>query len=172
MIVFEKELARLVDVLPELTDANSNTYEIKFDWGSAEVLAQYLTLKGKLSFPLIWSEIQEDVNNLREPSVTRNNASIIIMSETQCPNEFNPYQYNYDFDLILQPIADNLIIALENSGISRINTQNIRTKRVPRYSMREVDKSLVYICNAIVITADITFTGLTSCVNQNIQFNN
>lgn len=171
MIIFETELERLIDVLPQITDANSNTFSINFDYGSPEVLAKYLSLKGKLSFPLIWSEIQEDTNNLREPSVTRNNARIIIMNETQAPDEFNPYQYKYDFDLILQPIADNLLIALENSGISRINTQNIRTQRIPNYSMREIEKSLVYICNAIVITADITFTGLTSCLNQ-IQFNN
>ena len=169
MIVFENELARLVEVLPPIVDANSNSFAINYNWGTAEVLAEYLTLNGKLSFPLIWLEVGEDTNDLREPSVKRN-ANIIILSETQAPSEFNPYQYQYDFNVVLQPIADNLIIALENSGISRIDTTNIKTKRITKYAMREVDKSLVFICNAIVINADITFSGLSSCLNQ-IQFN-
>lgn len=169
MIVFENELGRLIEVLPPITDAKAKVFPIKYNWGTAEVLTEYLLLNQKLSFPLIWLEVGEDTNNLREPNVKRN-ANIIILSETQAPNEFNPYQYQYDFDLILQPIADNLINALENSGISRIDTTNIKTKRITKYSMREVDASLVYICNAIVISAEITFSRVSSCINT-IQFN-
>lgn len=170
MIVFEEQLGRLVEVLPSITDANDNVFPINYNWGTEEILNQYLKLNGKLSFPLIWLETGEDTNDLREQSVKRQ-ANIIILNESQAPQEFNPYQYQYDFSLVLQPIADNLIKALEQSGISRFDDRNIKTKRVTKYSMRENDKSLIFICNAIVINAEITFSNVSSCL-QTIQFNN
>jgi len=167
MIVFEDQLARIVEVLPNVT-VGEQTATVNFNWGTETVLANYLTLNGKLSFPLIWLVEGQDTNDLREPSVSRN-ARIVILHESQAPSEFNPYQHEYDYKLILQPIADNLINALTNSGISRIDDKTIRTQRVKNYSMREVDKSLVYICNAIIIESDVIFSGISSCI-QEIQF--
>ena len=102
MIIFEDQLARIIEVLPPLTSGDL-TQKINFGWGTKEVLTQYLTQKGKLSFPLIWLEEGADVNDLREPSVKRK-ARINIIYESQAPAEFNPYQHEYDFKLILQPI--------------------------------------------------------------------
>jgi len=167
MIVFEDQLARIVQVLPNVT-VGDQTATVNFNWGTETVLANYLTLNGKLSFPLIWLVEGQDTNDLREPSVSRN-ARIVILHESQAPSEFNPYQHEYDYKLILQPIADSLINALTNSGISRIDDKTIRTQRVKNYSMREVDKSLVYICNAIIIESDVIFSGISSCI-QEIQF--
>ncbi len=170
MIIFEDQLARIIEVLPPLTSGNL-TQKINFGWGTKEVLTQYLTQKGKLSFPLIWLEEGADVNDLREPSVKRN-ARINIIYESQAPAEFNPYQHEYDFKLILQPILDNLLLALQQSGISRYSDGNFTTQRVKKFSMREeINKNLVFICNAIVLDAEITFSGISSCL-QTIQFNN
>ena len=169
MIVFEDQLARLVEALPSIT-VGSISSSIKFDWGTETVLANYLTLNGKLSFPLIWLVEGQDKNDLREPSVQRN-ARIVILHESQAPTEFNPYQHEYDYKLILQPICDNLLKAFQQSGISRINDNNFNSQRVKNYSMREVDKSLVYICTAIALALDLTFSGVSSCVQQ-IDFNN
>jgi hypothetical protein len=170
MIIFEDQLARIIEVLPPLTSGNL-TQQINFGWGTKEVLTQYLTQKGKLSFPLIWLEEGADVNDLREPSVKRN-ARINIIYESQAPAEFNPYQHEFDFKLILQPIVDNLLLALQQSGISRYSDGNFTTQRVKKFSMREeINKNLVFICNAIVLDAEITFSGISSCL-QTIQFNN
>ena len=169
MIIFEDELQRLVELLPTVT-VGSNTAVVKYGWGTEEVLTKYLLMNGKLSFPLIWLVEGTDSNDLREPSVTRSNARIVILHESQAPSEFNPYQHEYDFKLILQPILDNLLIALEQSGISRYDNQQFTTQRVKNYSMREAEKSLVYICNAIVFESTITFSGLSTCI-QEIQFN-
>jgi hypothetical protein len=165
MIVFEEQLGRLVEVLPAITDANDNDYPINYNWGTANVLTEYLTLNQKRSFPLIWLEDGEDNHNVYGGTVTRN-ARIVILNETQAPSEFNPYQYQYDFSLILQPIADNLLTALQNSGISNYKQDSVKTQRITKYSMREVDKSLVYICNAIVLKAEITFNNHTSCLSE------
>jgi hypothetical protein len=171
MIIFEDQLARIVEVLPPLTNGTL-TQKINFGWGTEEVLTKFLTMAGKLSFPLIWLAEGEDSNNLREPSVKRN-ARIIILYESQAPSEFNAYQHEYDYNVILQPILDNLLIALTQSGISRYDNTTFRTRRVKNYNVRETEtESLVFICNAIVLNSDITFSGISNCINTNIDFNN
>jgi hypothetical protein len=166
MIIFEDQLARITGVLPIL-NVNGVDMPIYFNWGTAEVLAKYLTESEGRNFPLIWLIEGEDTNDLREPSVTRN-ARIVILNESEAPNEFNDYQHQFDYDVILQPILDNLLKALENSGISRYDDSNFRTQRVKNYSMTQVNESLLYICNAIVLDASITFSGISSCINTNI----
>ena len=95
MIVFEDQLARIVEILPTVT-VGEQTATVKFNWGTETVLANYLTLNGKLSFPLIWLVEGEDSNDLREPNVRRS-ARIVILHESQAPSEFNPYQHEYDY---------------------------------------------------------------------------
>jgi hypothetical protein len=169
MIVFEDQLARITEILPTVS-VGSVTKTVHFNWGTSEVLTKYLTLSQGNGFPLIWLIEGEDSNDLREPSVTRN-AQIVILHESQAPTEFNDYQHQYDYDVILQPILNNLLKALANSGISRFDDTNFRTYRRKNFSMKEIDSSLVYICNAIELNASITFSGISSCINTNI-FNN
>jgi hypothetical protein len=166
MIVFEDQLARIIEVLPTPI-INEIEKPIFFNWGTETVLANYLTLSQGQNFPLIWLEEGEDRVDDNEPSVSRN-ARIIILYQSQCPNEFNPYQHQYDYNIVLQPIADNLITALTQSGISRIDS-NYRTRRVKNYSMTQIDESLVYVCNAIVLNIEIIFNG-AECINK-INFN-
>lgn len=168
MIVFETEFGRLVDALPSLVDAKDNEFPIKYNWGNADDLFAYLKMAKTNAFPLIWLENGQDTHDLNEVSVTRN-ARINIISIAQIPAEFNPYQYQYDFKEVLQPITDNLISAIRQSGISYVNKSNIKTSRITKFSLQEVDKSLAYICNAIVLECEIKFTNTTSCLN-NINF--
>jgi len=168
MIIFEDEMSKIVGALPPITRGELSA-PINFSWGTEEVLAKYLALKKRPSFPLIWLVEGQDTNDLREPSVTRN-ARLVILYESGAPDEFNAYQHANGFDNILQPICDNLIIALKQSGISRINDKEIKTQRVKNYSMLNAKKSLIYVCNAIVFDAEITFMA-GFCINNNIQFN-
>lgn len=167
MIIFEDRLAELVGTMPKLT-LNNIEYQINFDWGTETKLAQYLALNGKLSFPLIWLAENEDINNEREPSVKRN-ARLVILNESQKPDQFNPYLHKYDYDKVLQPILDNLLIGLKQSGFTRFNDKSFKTRRVKEYSMRNESESLIYICNAIVLDAEITITD--GCL-QFIKYNN
>lgn len=168
MIIFEDRLAELIATMPKIT-VNGIEYQINFDWGNEDVLAKYLTLNKKRSFPLIWLVENEDETSNREPSVTRN-ARIVILNESQQQDQFNPYFHEYDYKNVLQPILDNLLIALTQSGMSRYDDSNFKTRRVKNYSIREVGKSLVYVCNAIVLDAKITLTG--NCISGNIFYNN
>lgn len=158
MMVFENEIARIVDNLPPLVDANNNSFPIKFMYGNADHLAEYLTLAKRGSFPLIWLVVSEDIHNTEdEIKVTRNNARLIFLSETQAKAELNPYQWQNDFDKVLQPILDNFIKAMQVVRRADMNFKTLQVERTPRYSMNEIDKDLIYICNAITLTADITF---------------
>jgi len=156
MIVFEDELARIIEVLPTPI-INEIDKPIFFNWGTETVLANYLTLSRGENFPLIWLAEGQDTNDLREPSVSRN-ARIVILYQSQAPSEFNPYQHEWDYNVILQPIADNLLTALTQSGISRYDDKTLKSQRVKNYSMNTTEDSLVFICNAIVIDVDLTFT--------------
>ena len=168
MIIFEDRLAELIGSMPKLT-LNNIEYQINFDWGTEEVLAKYLLLNKTLSFPLIWLIEGQDTNDLREPSVKRN-SRLVILNESMQPDQFNSYFHKYDYDKVLQPILDNLLIGLKQSGFTRYDDKNIKTQRVKNYSMRNNDdKSLIYICNAIVLDAEITITD--GCL-QKIFYNN
>jgi len=169
MIVFEDELAKLIELMPPITSGELSQ-TINFGWGTEEVLMKYLVLKKKLSFPLIWLEENADDNNLREPSVTRN-ARLWILYESQAPTEFNSYQHEYDYNVILQPICDNLIKVLKLSGISFFDDTKLRTRRVKNFSTRNETESLIYICNAIVFESEIKFVGGQYCLDTTI-FNN
>ncbi len=177
MIIFEDQLARIVQVLPPLT-SGSLTQKINFGWGTEEVLTKYLTMAGKLSFPLIWLAEGEDVNDLREPSVKRN-ARIIILYESQAPSEFNAYQHEYDYNVILQPILDNLLVALRSSQISDIvDSRQIKTRRYKGYlaeytkdHKQKTDNKATYICNAIILDCEIVFRNVERCI-PTIIFNN
>lgn len=167
MIIFEDEMAKIVGALPPITRGELSA-PINFGWGTEEVLTKYLTQKGKLSFPLIWLVEGQDTNDLREPSVSRN-ARLVILYESGAPSEFNPYQHANGYNNILQPICDNLIKALKQSGISSFDDKNLKTQRIKNYSMRNEKKSQVYICNAIVFEAEIKFFGNNRCL-QTIIF--
>lgn len=168
MIVFEDLLAKIVGDLPNVQVGNQSA-SINFNWGTEEVLFKYLALKKKLSFPLIWLVEGQDTISLTENTAKRT-TKIVILHESQAPQEFNTYQHEYDFKLILQPILDNLLKAFTQSGISRYDKTNIKVQRIKNYSMQEVNKSLTYVCNAIVLDLDLTLGGFTQCL-QNINYN-
>jgi len=63
-----------------------------------------------------------------------------------------------------------MLTAFKQSGISRYNDKNFDTQRVKNYSTRTEDDSLVYVCNAIVLDVELTFSGVSSCIQQ-IIFN-
>ncbi len=178
MIVFEEALEAIVDTLPPLVDANGTSFPIIFDWGTIEVLNKFLLLPTNQSkYPLIWLSSAKDKNDNREPSVTRR-ARIIIATRSLNSDEFNRYQYRNDFKEILQPILDNLLFALNVSGISRYDDRDFETERVPNYSVTYRENSedktksnQIDIWNAITLDATITFTNNGACIQQ-IFYNN
>jgi hypothetical protein len=170
MIIFEEQLARIVDVLPPFIGSDSVEFPINYNWGTIEYLNKYLLLPTDVSkYPLIWLANGQDTHDLREPSVKRN-ARIIIATRSLNVDELNPYQYQNDFKVILQPIVDNLLLALKVGGISRYDDMTIKSERFPNYAKLDTTNQ-IDVWNAIALDIDITFSGVSSCL-QTINFNN
>jgi hypothetical protein len=174
MIVFETSIDAIVNVLPKSVDAKGTERFIQFGWGTIEELNKYLLLPSNRSkYPLIWLSTGKDKNNLREPNVTRR-ARLIFATRSANSSELNRYQFRNDFDVILQPVLDNFLYALSNSGISMYDNTDFETERLPNYSVEfsgESQTKQIAVWNAITLDATITINGSTNCLKQ-IFYNN
>jgi hypothetical protein len=175
MIVFEEQLERIVNILPSITDATSVVFPMNFGDGTIEELNKFLLLPSSQSkYPLIWLAIGKNQHDEREPSVTRQ-ARIIIATRSLNSNEFNSFQRKNDLDVILMPIANNLLKALQLSGISRYNDRNFTSEFLPNYSVtyreEHEDKTKaqqIDVWNALQLDLNITFYNVTNCIQTNI----
>ena len=45
MIVFEEKMREIIGLMPCITDANNNKFDVRYDWGTIDVLNKFLLLK-------------------------------------------------------------------------------------------------------------------------------
>lgn len=155
MIVFEERLGELFDLLPVVTDANSNEFKPRFMWGTQDVLNKFLTLQETSSkYPLIWLVNGEDNYDSMKVNVRRETRLVIAMRSDKS-DEFNPFIYETDYKLILNPILDNVLTALQNSSISYLYDREFTVQRLPNYSVNNNGNGQVDIWNAIVLDCSI-----------------
>jgi len=164
MIVFEEKLRELVALLPKWND----TFEIRYDWGTIDVLNKFLVLKeSKSKYPLIWLVTSKDTDDLLRNRVTRN-ARFVIATRSNDVDSFNAKQYQTDYKEILIPVYNNFITVLNSSGISKIVGSTIDKELKPNYSVNDNGKGLITIWNALVLDVEIELTD--GCIKQNIKF--
>lgn len=164
MIVFEEKIRELVALLPKWND----TFEIRYDWGTIDVLNKFLVLKeSKSKYPLIWLVTSKDTDDLLRNRVTRN-ARFVIATRSNDVDSFNAKQYQTDYKEILIPVYNNFITVLNSSGISKIVGSTIDKELKPNYSVNDNGKGLVTIWNALVLDVEIELTD--GCIKQNIKF--
>lgn len=170
MIVFETGLASIFEQLPDIEDINGNTFKPRFNWGTQDVLNKFISLPENVSkYPLIWLVNGVDNQSTNNKQVTRNNTRLILAKNSDAPDEFNDFQFQTDYDLVLNPLLDNIIKALERSGISKIIDYNYTVQRLPNYSEVTDENKTLAIWNAIVFEASIELKG-NRCLKQ-IKFN-
>ena len=170
MIVFETKLAEILDQLPLLTDANNNTFKPRFNWGTQDVLNKFITLQENISkYPLIWLVNGIDNLNTTKDVATRNNFRLILAKNSDEPNEFNDFQFQTDYDLMLNPLLENVIKAFERSGVSKIIDNAYTVERLPNYSEVTDENKTLAIWNAIVFNCSLELRG-DRCIKQ-IKFN-
>ena len=169
MIVFETALDSIIEKMPLIEDANGNTFKIRFDWGTQDVLNKFIVIPENVSkYPLIWLVVGKESHNLANKRITRV-TKLVIAKNSDTPNEFNRFQYKTDFDKMLNPILENLIKALERSGISKIIDYDFDVERMPNFSEVTNETKTVAIWNAIVFEANIEMHG-KRCI-RDIKFN-
>ena len=164
MIVFEEKMRELVAVMPQW----NGTHEIRYDWGTIDVLNKFLLLKeSKSKYPLIWLITSKDTDDLLRNRVTRN-ARFIIATRSNDVDSFNSKQYQTDYKEILIPVYNDFITVLNRSGISKIVGSTIDKELKPNYSVNDNGKGLVTIWNALVLDCEIELTS--GCIKENIKF--
>jgi len=164
MIVFEEKIRELVAVMPNW----ENTFPIRYDWGTIDVLNKFLILKESISkYPLIWLVTSKDTDDLLRNRVTRS-ARFVIATRSNNVEAFNAMQYQTDYKEILIPVYNNFITVLNSSGISKIVGSTIDKELKPNYSVNDNGKGLVTIWNALVLDIEVELTN--GCIRENIKF--
>ena len=157
MIVFEEKLGEILDLLPSIVDANGASFKPFFNWGTQDILNKYLTLpKTQEIYPLIWLVTGTDEAKTNNTSIVRDTRLILAMHSDK-QDMFNPDIYNTDFKVILNPLLENVLKALEKSGISEIQGLGYKVERMPNYSVStQGEKSkTVDVWNAILFDCKI-----------------
>jgi len=164
MIVFEEKLRELVALMPQW----NGTHDIRYDWGTIDVLNKFLTLKeSKSKYPLIWLVTSKDTDDLLRNRVTRN-ARFVIATRSNDVDAFNATQYKTDYKNVLIPVYNDFITLLNSSGISKIAGSAIDKELKPNYSVNDNGKGLITIWNALVLDIEIELTS--GCIKENIKF--
>jgi len=164
MIVFEEKLRELVALMPKW----NGTHDVRYDWGTIDVLNKFLVLKeSKSKYPLIWLVTSKDTDDLLRNRVTRQ-ARFVIATRSNDVDSFNAKQYQTDYKEILIPVYNDFITVLNSSGISKIVGSTIDKELKPNYSVNDNGKGLVTIWNALVLDIEVELTN--GCIIENIKF--
>jgi len=135
MIVFEEKLGEILDLLPGIIDANGNTFKPFFNWGTQDILNKYLTLpKNQDTYPLIWLVPASDEAKTNNTSVVRD-VELILAMHSDKQDYFNPEIYQTDYKVVLNPLLENVIKALEKSGVSEVQDLKYKYDKHPNYSV-------------------------------------
>lgn len=167
MIVFEEKLRELVALMPNNVNANGS-FDIRYDWGTIDVLNKFLVLKESVSkYPLIWLVTSKDTDDLLRNRVTRN-ARFVIATRSNDVDGFNAQQYQTDYKEVLIPVYKDFVTLLNSSGITKIVGSTIDKELKPNFSLNDNGKGLVYIWNALVLDLEIEI--ISGCIKENIKF--
>ncbi len=169
MITFEERLGEIFSQIPDFIDKNNNTFKVRYDWGTVDVLNKFLLLPENSSkYPLIWLTVNEEEEDLITKTLKKT-AKIIIATHSDKVDEFNPFIFQTDYKEILLPIFNNIITALFKSGVTIITDNKVKRELAPNYSIRNNEKGLVDVWNVLAFTANIEM-DTKKCINNNIKF--
>jgi len=164
MIVFEEKLRELVALMPQW----NGTHEIRYDWGTIDVLNKFLFIPdSKSKYPLIWLVTSNSERDLLRNRVTRN-ARFVIATRSNDVDSFNAKQYQTDYKEIIIPVYNDFITVLNSSGISKIVGSKINENYTMNYSVNDNGKGLITVWNALVLDLEIELTE--GCIKENIKF--
>lgn len=166
-LVFEERLGEILNLMPPIYDIKGNAFQHKYQWGTQDVLNKFMALKKNYSqYPLIWLVIGQDNHSMLNDTVNRK-ATLILATHSDKQNEFNPFIYQTDYKNILNPLLNNVLTVLEQSGRSTITDDNYQIERLPNYSVNGKGKT-VDVWNAIALTIGIELRD--GCLHNNIKF--
>ena len=166
MIVAEHTIRDIIATIPAI-QINSNTLsKPKFHWGDADELNRYVQVMKEGSYPLIWLLPSPDnYEGATGQDLTKECSFIIATRETR-QSLFNNERYKTSFDLVLQPLTENLIHGLTVSNATSRIGDNWKILKLPNYSAESEKNGTIDLWDAISLTIDIRFNSNSkNCLN-------
>ena len=155
-----KKLREAMDQLPTMT-INGKDYKPRFEVGTKEQLTAFLSVTrkaGERIYPLIWLETQ-----MEEGSVVELNFVLATINSRTDMGNWD--RLDLTFGTTLEPLLDNLIIALKQSGILSTTGEWDRYYRGTRYFNYHVTPD---IWDAIGFTVEMNYKA--ECKVKTIYF--
>ncbi|WP_295677336.1 hypothetical protein [uncultured Empedobacter sp.] len=166
MIVSETILKEIFSQLPSYVDGNSKSFPIKYEWGDQSDLILFLKQISGNKYPLVWLVNGDETPNIVTHKLTRRCRLILAKDSNHVTNR-NPTVWNTEFEICLNPLLDNVLKALERSGVTKIlSIENQR--REANYTEEDSTKATDF-WNVIVLDINIEFSeksdGTPNCIN-------
>lgn len=158
MIVdIELKLKEIFSYLKPIKDAKGNEYKPVFDWGTEEILNKFM-VKHKQPYPLIWLVTGTNRSN---NDIPERNTRLIIATRSKMPEEFNSFQHEHDFKVILYPVLNNVIRALKVNGMTSID-KDFKYQNLPNFGVVKDKTKTIDVWNAVVL--DINIKLINNCI--------
>lgn len=157
MIVVEHRLRDLVNSMPSIFINDSNELKPFFGWGNKDELNRTLEEYQSSVYPLIWLLPSLDSYDFKAKRVERNCSFIIATLETK-KDLLNADRYNYNFDIVLNPLTSLLVSGLRKSSITRMVSQRVEVFKEPNYSEIEKD-GVIDLWDAVRIDCTVEFNN-------------
>jgi hypothetical protein len=164
MIVVEHTIKEIVDTIPAIQINSELLAKPKFHWGDEDELNRYVQLMKEGSYPLIWLLPSPDNYEGSLGQDVIKECSFIIATRETRQEMFNNERYKTSFDIVLQPLTDNLIHGLSvSTATSRIGDK-WEIMKFPNYSAESQKNGTIDLWDAISLTIDVRFNSNLKCL--------
>lgn len=170
MIVSETVLREVFSQLPDYVDSNSKEFPIRYEWGDQPDLILFLKQISGNKYPLIWLVEGEQTVN-RSANILTRRCRLILAKDSKHIENRNPKVWDTEFNVCLNPLLENVLKALERSGVTQILDNHVE-KRIANFTEEDLLKSTDF-WNVIVLDINIEFSektdGTPKCI-KTIKF--
>lgn len=161
-----KQLDEIFSTLPEL-DVEGAMFKPYFDYGSHEDLLRRLKDNRKIDvkYPLIWLQNPYTLRKVKQEPYWVKAEMTLILATLTSRNASNKERVNETMEKVLEPLHNNVIRALNYSGITKI--EDYDDEVYFNYGPTETESTDIW--DAIKIDIEISFkTG--NCKIKNINY--
>lgn len=165
MTTTEDVLRELFTQLPPALDSNDNPFEVKFNWGNQDDLNLYLSqFKTTTKYPLIWLVDGDEEIDIYSTEINRKTRLIIAKQSVHQTNT-NPIVWDSEFKNTLNPLLENVLKCLNQSGKTMIKGGKHKVRRDANYSNKDQIGATIDPWNVIILDFDLVIFPY-SCIGE------
>ena len=160
MIIPEHSIRDIIAGMPTVRINSGLTVSPKFHWGNKKELNRYIQVQKENSYPLIWLlPSLESHEGSTGQSLTKECSFIIATRETRS-SLFNNERYKISFDIVLNPLTNNLIHALISSNITSRIGETHDVFKLPNFSEDDGESNVtIDLWDAISLDMNVRFSS-------------